>query len=50
MFMNTMIQAFHALKQALINDPYLKLSDFDDEYEITINASEDEATVGAMLI
>ena len=45
-----MIQAFHALKQALTNDPCLKLPDPDDEYEVIIDASKDEATVGAVLI
>ena len=49
MFTNAMIQAFHALKQALTNDPCLKLPDLDGEYEVTIDASEDEATVGAVL-
>ena len=50
MFTNAMIQAFHALKQALTNDPCLKLSDPDGEYEVTTDASEDEATIDTMLI
>ena len=44
-----MIQAFNDLKKALTNDPCLKLPDLDGEYEVTIDASEDEATVGAVL-
>ena len=42
--------AFKALKQALINKPCLQLPDPDSEYEVTTNASEDEATVGAVLM
>ena len=49
MFTDAMIQAFHALKQALTNDPCLKLPDPDGEYEVITDASEDEATVGAVL-
>ena len=49
-FTNAMIQAFHALKTALTNDPCLKLSDPDGKYEVIIDAFEDEATVGAVLI
>ena len=44
-----MIQAFHALKKALTNDPCLKLPDPDGEYEVIIDAFEDEATIGAVL-
>ena len=48
-FTNAMIQAFNDLKTALTNDPCLQLSDPDDEYEVIMDASEDEATVGAVL-
>ena len=48
-FTDAMIQAFNGLKKALTNDPCLKLSDPDGEYEVTTDASEDEATVGAVL-
>jgi len=44
-----MIRAFNDLKKALTNDPCLKLPDSDGEYEVIIDASEDEATVGAVL-
>jgi len=40
---------FKALKQALIHDPCLQLPDPDGEYEVTTDASEDEATVRAVL-
>ena len=49
-FMNAMIQVFHALKTVLTNDPCLKLSDLDGEYEVTTDASEDEVIVGVVLI
>ena len=45
-----MIQAFNSLKETLTNDPCLKLPDLDGEYEVTTNASEDKATIGAVLI
>ena len=41
--------AFKALKQALINEPCLQLPDPNGEYEVTTDASEDEATIGAVL-
>jgi hypothetical protein len=44
-----MIQAFDALKKALTSDPCLQLPDPDGEYEVTTDASEEEATVGAVL-
>src|SRR5947207_11059299 len=48
-FTEWMAQAFKDLKQALINKPCLQLPDPDGEYEVTTDASEDEATVGAVL-
>ena len=48
-FTDAMVQAFNDLKTALTNDPCLKLPDPDGEYEVTTDASEDEATVGAVL-
>ena len=48
-FTERMAQAFKDLKQALINKPCLQLPDPDGEYEVTTDASEDEATVGAVL-
>ncbi len=48
-FTEVMQQAFHDLKQALINKPCLQLPDPNGEYEVTTDASEDEATVGAVL-
>ena len=45
-----MENAFKALKQAVINEPCLQLPDPDGDYEVTIDTSEDEATVGAVLI
>ena len=47
-FTDAMIQAFNDLKTALTNDPCLQLPDPDGEYEVTTDASEDEATVGAV--
>jgi hypothetical protein len=44
-----MVQAFDDLKKALANDPCLQLPDPDSEYEVTTDASEDKATVGAVL-
>ena len=44
-----MVRAFNGLKTALTSDPCLKLPDPDGEYEVTTDASEDEATVGAVL-
>jgi RNase H-like domain found in reverse transcriptase len=44
-----MAKAFQDLKEALTNDPCLKLPDPDGDYEVTTDASEDEATVGAVL-
>ena len=44
-----MTRAFDNLKKALTNDPCLQLPDPDGEYEVTTDASEDEATVGAVL-
>ena len=41
--------AFNGLKTVLINDPCLKLPDLDDEYEVIIDASEDEVIIGAVL-
>ena len=49
-FTERMEYAFKALKQALINKPCLQLPDPDSEYEVTTDASEDEATVGAVLM
>jgi len=49
-FTERMAQAFKDLKQALINKPCLQLPDPDGEYEVTTDASEDEATVGAVLM
>jgi len=49
-FIEQMEYAFKALKQALTSDPCLQLPDSDGEYEVTTDASEDEATVGAVLI
>ena len=49
-FTNAMIQAFNALKTVLTNDSCLKLPDLDGEYEVITDASEDEATIGAVLI
>ena len=48
-FTDAMVQAFNDLKKALTNDSCLKLPDPDGEYEVTTDASEDEATVGAVL-
>jgi hypothetical protein len=48
-FTEQMEQAFRDLKQALINEPCLQLPDPNGEYEVTTDASEDEATVGAVL-
>ena len=48
--MNAIIHAFNELKTVLTNDPCLKLSDPDDEYEITIDASEDKAIIEVVLI
>ena len=48
-FTDAMVQAFNDLKTALTNDPCLQLPDPDGEYEVTTDASEDEATVGAVL-
>ena len=48
-FTDAMIQAFNGLKKALTNDPCLKLPDPDGEYEVTMDADEDEATIGAVL-
>src|SRR5256714_13200620 len=44
-----MAQAFKDLKQALINKPCLQLLDPDGEYEVTTDASEDQASVRAVL-
>jgi hypothetical protein len=44
-----MIQTFNGLKTALMNDPCLQLPDPDGEYVVTTDASEDEATIGAVL-
>ena len=44
-FSERMEHAFKALKQALISKPCLQLPDPDGEYEVTTDASEDEATV-----
>src|SRR5436305_14998633 len=48
-FTERMAQTFKDLKQALINKLCLQLPDPDGEYEVTTDASEDEATVGAVL-
>jgi hypothetical protein len=48
-FTEKMKYAFNTLKQALINEPCLQLPDPNGEYEVTTDASEDEATVGAVL-
>jgi hypothetical protein len=43
-------QAFKDLKQALINKPCLQLPDPNGKYKVMTDASEDEATVGAVLM
>ena len=48
-FTEQMEHAFKALKQALISDPCLQLPDPNGKYEVITDASEDEATVGAVL-
>jgi hypothetical protein len=48
-FTADMVDAFGNLKEALTNEPCLQLPDPDGEYEVTTDASEDEATVGAVL-
>ena len=48
-FTIAMTRAFYNLKKALTNDLCLQLPDPDSEYEVTTDASEDEATVGAVL-
>ena len=49
-FTEQMEQAFRDLKQALINEPCLQLPNPNGEYEVTTDASEDEATVEAVLM
>ena len=48
-FTEMMKRAFAALKMAMTKEPCLQLPDPDGEYEVTTDASEDEATVGAVL-
>jgi hypothetical protein len=48
-FTEMMKKAFDALKMAMTNEPCLQLPDPDGEYEVTTDASEDEAMVGAVL-
>ena len=48
-FTPQMDHAFETLKQALVNEPCLQLPDPGGEYEVTTDASEAEATVGAVL-